>query len=399
MSDLSQLQLWRDDTPGVENQIHFNNAGAALMPGVVVERMKQHLDLEAQMGGYEAAAFMSEAIQKFYQNMAQLFGGLPANYAFTANATDAYNRALSAIQFQKNDLILTTTNDYASNFLAFLSLQKRFGIQLITAENTTSGEVDLQSIQSLIKKHKPKLVSVTEIPTNSGLVQPVKEIGQICHEQEVLYIVDGCQAVGQMAIDIPGIQCDFYSATFRKFLRGPRGAGFLYAGNKILSEGYHPLFLDMRGADWTSPGGYKLRKGATRFEDWENSYALMLGASAALEYANEVGMSTIEQRVVSLAHRLRNDLAELPHIKVLDRGIRKGGIVTLTSERWQQEPLKRYLRSNQINASFVNRTSALLDFDEKKVNWALRLSPHYYNNLEEIERVVDSVSRITSDAR
>lgn len=383
------LERWRKDTPGTDNYIHLNNAGASFMPAPVIQAIKQHIDLEAEMGGYEAANFKANEVKAFYDHTAQLFGTKSKNIAFTANATDAYNRALSAIDFKPGDIILTSSNDYVSNFVAFLSLHKRLGIQIKIVDNLPSGELDLHALKRDIEKHQPVLFSLTHIPTNSGLIQPVKEAGQICRAYDLLYLVDGCQSAGQLDINLSEINCDFYSATFRKFLRGPRGGGFLYVSDRMLEQGRYPLFLDMRGADWIEEGSFSLHDNATRFEDWENSYAIMLGASAAVQYAKEITMPVIEKRCRFLASELRNQLSALKQVQVLDRGSERGAIVTAHSPLLHPSKLKEALKKEKINCSFGNPLNALIDFKEKGIDWIVRFAPHYYNTEQEIQKPIE----------
>lgn len=388
---MTQLETWRKDTPGTENYIHLNNAGASLMPSTVIHAIKQHIDLEAEMGGYEAAALKAKEVSAFYEHTAQLFGTKSRNIAFTANATDAYNRALSAIDFKAGDIILTSSNDYVSNFVAFLSLHKRLGIQIKIVDNQSSGEIDLDALKRDIEKYHPVLFSLTHIPTNSGLIQPVQEAGQICRTYDLLYLVDGCQSAGQLDVNLSEINCDFYSATFRKFLRGPRGAGFLYVSDRMLNQDRYPLFLDMRGADWVKEGEFSLHHNATRFEDWENSYAVMFGASAAIQYAKEITMPVIEKRCRFLASELRDQLSGLTQVKVLDRGQEKGAIVTAHSPQLNVKLLRETLKKENINCSFGNPLNALIDFKEKGIEWIVRFAPHYYNTEAEIQRPVEVI--------
>ncbi len=234
MTNLAQL---RADTPGCAHRTHLNNAGASLPPLPVLRAMQNHLDLESRIGAYEAADEKAADIAGFYESIARLLNARPHNIAFATSATDAYARALSAVPLRPGDVILTTENDYVSNQIAFLALQKHRGIHLVRARDSEEGGVDIADFESLIKKCHPKLAAVTHVPTNSGLVQPVETIGKICREHEVWYLVDACQSAGQMTLDVEKIRCDFLSATLRKFLRGPRGAGFLFASDRALEAG------------------------------------------------------------------------------------------------------------------------------------------------------------------
>lgn len=392
MIDLDTL---RTDTPAVTGLIHVNNAGASLMPKPVVDAITNYIALEAQIGGYEAAEQQKAAIQQFYTATAELLNTTPDNVAATASATDSYARALSSIPFERNDVILTTMNDYVSNQIAFLSLQRRFGVRIVRAEDVPTGGVSVDDMADKIQSLHPRLVAVTHVPTNSGLVQPVEAIGQLCRDAGVLYLVDACQSVGQLPVDVTRIGCDFLTATCRKFLRGPRGLGFLYVSDRVLAEGYTPLFPDLRGATWESADTYRVGPTAARFEDWEFPYALVLGAAEAHRYALKVGLETIAERNAQLCLTLRGQLGELPAVRLLDEGGRLASIVTLVSDRKPAADLRAALRTEHINTSVSSYGGAILDFDRKGVTTdVLRISPHYFNTEAELTTVVETLRRL-----
>ena len=393
--DLARL---RAETPGCASRIHFNNAGSGLMATPVLEAITEYLELEAELGGYEAADAREEAIQDFYAATAQLLGCKARNIAFASNATDAFARALSSIPFASGDLILTTRDDYISNQIAFFSLRKRFGVDVVHAPNVPEGGVDVGAMERLMRERRPRLVAVTHIPTNSGLVQPVAEIGRRCRELELLYLVDACQSVGQYAIDVEQLGCDFLSATGRKFLRGPRGSGLLYVSDRALAAGYEPLFIDMRGARWVGPEDYRHVETAARFEDWEFSYATLLGSAAAIRYALTVGIDVIAERTPALGAVLRERLAELDGVRIFDRGRRRCAIVTFTVDGWNSEVLMTELRRRRINSSVSAREHALYDFTDKGVEACVRMSPHYYNTEQEVDEVVDAVRELAASS-
>lgn len=389
--NLTQL---RADTPACSERIHLNNAGSSLMPDVVTRTIIDYIELESRIGGYEAVAARGDSIKEAYASVARLIGAHPRNIAFTENATVSYAQALSSIPFKEGDIILTTRNDYASNHIQFLSLQQRFGIQVKMAPDLPEGGVDVGAMTDLIRSVHPTLVAVTHVPTNSGLVQDVAPIGMVCKEEGILYLLDACQSVGQLVVDVQEIPCDFLSATSRKFLRGPRGSGFLYVSDRVLELGYAPLFLDMRGADWTEEGRYQLVADARRFENWEFSWALVLATGAAARYAVEIGLHEIQERVLMLASTLRESLHAIDGVRVLDKGRIQAGIVSTWIEGWEPTELVNRLRERQINTSSQVRTSALLDYDEKGVPGSLRFSPHYYNTEEELEMAVGVLKEI-----
>ena len=386
------LNKWRSDTPAADaGRIHLNNAGASLMPKPVIETIKKHIDLEVAMGGYEAEAAMAAEIAATYDALARLINAAPRNIAVVENATVAISQALSAFDFKSGDVILTTQCDYISNQLMYLSLAQRCGIRLVRAADAPEGGVDPASIEEHIRAHKPRVVVLTWVPTNSGLVQPAAEVGAICRAHGVPYIVDACQAVGQLPIDVEALQCDFLGATARKFLRGPRGIGFLYVSDRALADNRAPLFIDMRGARWLDPDEFEPVPDAKRFENWEFAWALVLGMGEAARYASSVGMDVITPRVRELAATLRDKLAALPHVRVLDQGPELCGIVTAEVAGFDARDVVTRLREEAINVSATLREYAVLDMDRKQAQSAVRISPHYYNTSTELNIVVSAL--------
>jgi len=395
-----EIAAFRKDTTGCSHVIHLNNAGAGLMPDPVTRAIQDHITLESTIGGYEAAALRADLVKDFYSQAGKLFNCHASNIAFTSSATDSYTRALSSIPFQHGDVILTDNDDFISNQIQFLSCQKRFGIRIVRIKNAPQGGVDLDDLQQQLKKLRPRLLAITHIPTNAGLVQPVKAIGDIygqyqnTHADKTWYILDACQSAGALPLDVQQLRCDFLSVTARKFLRGPRGTGFLYISDKALEGGLEPLFIDMRGAEWVEKDVYRPRKDATRFEDWEFAYALVLGVRTTIEYCLNIGVDRIGHQIRFLSDILRQELSTLDKVRVLDKGPELGGLVTFTVKDATPEHLVAELLKRKINVVPSYRGFAVIDFDEKGVQWALRASPHYYNTLEEIHSFLSAVKEL-----
>jgi selenocysteine lyase/cysteine desulfurase len=388
------VERLREETPGCRNRAHLDNAGAGLMPRSVLEAVRGHLELEAQIGGYQAARERKADIDAAYDAVARLIGARRDNIAFVQNSTVAFTQALSSIPFERGDTILTTRNDYVSNQVQYLSLAKRFGVRIERAPDLPEGGVDPEAMRERIRALRPRLVAATWVPTNSGLVQPVAEIGAACREAEVPFLLDACQALGQMPIDAAALGCDFLSATARKFLRGPRGVGFLYVSDRALAAGLEPLFPDLAGADWTGPDAYRAVPGAKRFETWEVAWALVLGTGAAAAYAMEVGIEPIRDRARALASRFRRAGGFVSRVRVLDRGRDLCAIATFTIPGETPDRIQAALKRRGVNFSLSTRAYAVLDMDDKGAAWAVRLSPHYYNTEEEIDLAVEAAAEL-----
>ena len=389
-----EIRRYRGDTPGLAHRVHLNNAGASLMPSPVVDAIVGHIELEAEIGGYEAAEAEADAIARAYEDTAALIGAPSDRLAMTEHATASFVAALSSIPFQRGDVLATTCQDYVSNQIQYLALAERFGVDIVRAPDAPEGGVDLQAMEEIIHRKRPRLVAVTQIPTNSGLVQDVEAVGAMCRAKDVLYLVDGCQSVGQMPVDVEAMGCDFFSATSRKYLRGPRGAGFLYVSDRVLDAGLEPLFPDMRGADWIADDLYQPAPDASRFDTWEYAWSLVLGTGAAARYASAVGVERIRNRARGLADDLRTRLPAIDGVRVLDRGAELGAIVTASFEGHVPADLVRELRRRGINTSSQTRIDAVIDYDHKGVDGALRMSPHYFNTEDDLDALEGALREI-----
>ncbi len=389
----AELDRWRRETPGCRDRIHLNNAGAALMPQPVLQAVTAHLEREAAIGGYEAEDEAEPTVRETYELLGRVVGAAARNMAIVENATVAFSQAMSAFDFRPGDRIVTTRADYPSNQLTYLSLARRAGVETVRADDLPEGGVDPASVRQLARHARTRLVALSWVPTNSGLVQDAGAVGEVCAELGVPYLIDACQAVGQLAVDVAALRCDFLAGTGRKFLRGPRGIGFLYVSDRMLERGAFPLFLDMRGADWTDPDAFRLADGARRFENWEFAYALVAGLGAAARYALAVG-SGGRERAHRLAALLRQLLAEIPGVRVLDRGRERCAIVSVGVAGRDAADLKLGLRHRGINASSADRMSGVLDMDDKGATSVLRFSPHYYNTEDELDAAVGTLAEL-----
>lgn len=388
------IQQIRKDTRGIHNKIFLNSAGSSLMPIGVVDAITEYLQLEEELGGYKTAALKDKSIQQFYEVVAKLIHCSAHNIAYAVSSTDAYAKALSSIPFEEGDCILTTKDDYVSNQIAFISLQKRWNIKVIRVDNLPNNELDIELFEKYIQHYNPKLIAVTHIPTSSGLIQNVQAIGELAQKYDILYLVDACQSVGQIDVNVNEIHCDFLTATGRKFLRGPRGTGFLFVSDKVLERGLYPTFIDSFGSEWISENDFKILEDAKRFEQVEKSIASIIGCTKAIEYALSIGMKNIESHGHSIANKLRTVLGKLSHVKMLDRGINLGNIITFQIPSLGLQATEENLQQNNIFYSVTFKRSAIIDFKEKDVDYAIRFSPHYFNTKEEVDQVVEIIKSL-----
>lgn len=383
MIDVNQV---RAETPGVQQSVHLLACGSALMPQSVVDAVVAHTKLEAQIGGYEAHAQQAEKLSEVYASVARHIGASAQEIALMENATVAWCHAFYAQPLKRGSRILTCEAEYAANYVAFLQRAKRDGLKIEVVPSDARGALDIGALEATMGQDVG-LIAITWIPTNGGLVNPAAEVGRIAQENGVPYLLDACQAAGQMRIDVTELGCDFLSATGRKYLRGPRGTGFLYVKGKWLDT-LEPAMIDHFGAPWVARDRYELRQDARRFETWENSYALRAGLGAALAYADGIGIEQIDRRVRHLAQLTRDLLSDLPRVVVRDLGHEQCGIVSFSVDGFEARPLVTEMAASGYAIGASAASSTRIDAERRDLPTLLRIAPHYYNTEDDVGRAV-----------
>jgi selenocysteine lyase/cysteine desulfurase len=445
----AEVDAFREDTPGIAGVrpdtpgciAHFNAAGAALPPFAVLDAQLEYLRHEAVCGGYETAEEKAEALHVPYAALASLLNCEASEIAITQSATSAWQCAFGSLleSFEPGDRVLTAQCEYASNYIAYLQAARVRGIVVETVPSDENGELDIHELEERLssrhsgsgttgtKKGPVKLVSVTHVPTSGGLVNDAEKIGALTQKYRVPFLLDACQSVGQMPIDVQDVRCDFLVGTGRKYLRGPRGIGFLYARSAFLngfgdggnrSRNVEPVMLDLHGARWDSAASYVPADGAKRFEQYEVSFCAKAGLGVAVQYALDVGIDRAWRRTQMLASLLREGLGAVDGVTVRDSGRVKCGIATFdvrgVSAAEVKERLHRDFGVNVWTSCVVNNTRMEWERRRNREDTnrrvptlpedVIRASAHYYNTEWEIQKVVAGVTAIarrggaTSDA-
>jgi len=393
MSDLD-IEGMRAMTPGCANRNHLNNAGAALLSTVTIAAMTDYLQREALIGGYEAEAEAADQIGATYESLAELIGALPTQIALFDNSTHAWNAACYSVPLGAGDRILTGRNEYGSAVLAYLQLAQRTGAEVVVVPDDDSGQIDVAALADLVDE-RTKMIGLTWVPTAGGLVNPAAEVGRLARAADVLYLLDATQVVGQFPIDVSAIGCDMLTGTGRKFLRGPRGTGFLYVGPRALDR-LDPFVAEIRSATWAGGRSFTWVDGARRFETWENSYVNVVGLGAAVRQAIDVGLDRVGRRSAALGARLRTGLAEIDGVTVHDLGREQCAIVTARVADVDTGDVADALSRQGINVSTTVAEHNQFDSEVRDVHPMVRLSPHYYNTEAEIDQAVDVIRAIAA---
>jgi selenocysteine lyase/cysteine desulfurase len=391
---LMDIQALRALTPGCAQRIHLNNAGAALMAQPTLDAMTGMLRREAEIGGYEAAAESRDAIAATHDALAELVGGQAEEIALFDNATRAWHAAFDSVPLRPGDQILTGRAEYGSNVLAYWQAARRAGAEVVVVPNDEHGQLDVAALAELAGE-RTALIGVSHVPTSGGLVQPVAEIGRIARACGALFLLDATQSAGQFPVDVDAIGCDLLAGTGRKFLRGPRGTGFLWARNEVL-EKLDPYVAEIESATWDGHRGFTWAAGARRFATWEQSLVNVLGLGAAVRQALDLGLEAIGQRCAALGARLRSQLASLPGVTVHDLGQVRCAIVTAKIANVPAEQAAAALARAGINVTITDPNHNPLDTEERGVHPLIRLSPHYYNTEDEIDRAAEVTASLVT---
>lgn len=388
MSDFDTNRA-RRDTRACEDIVHFNNAGSSLMPAPVADALHAFLAKEERYGGYETAAQEAKALNNFYLAAAKMFNCAPTEIAFVENATRAWDMAFYSFRFSRGDKILTSVAEYGSNVIAYIQQARRYGAEIVFIPNDEHGQLDVVALENMIDE-RVRLISISHIPTGGGLVNPARAVGKIARAAGIPYLLDACQTVGQMPLDVADIGCDIFSGTGRKFLRGPRATGLLYVRRDFIAE-LEPPLLDQHAAELIAPDDYMIRADAKRFENWEQHFAGKAALGVALDYAQSFGMHAIQQRIFTLAACLRSGLAEMDGISVTDEGLEQCGIVTFMAQQQSPLALQQHFARHRINVSTSEGSGMLVSFQQRGLTQLVRASLHYYNTEQEIDYFIDTL--------
>jgi cysteine desulfurase / selenocysteine lyase len=387
-----EIERVRAETKGTGQRTHFNNAGASMPPDIVVDTIVRYLQEEAAFGGYETESKYEEPLENVYALVARLIHADKDEIALVQNASFAWGLAFNGIAFKKGDVIITSEMEYVTNLIGFLQARKTRGVEIHVIPNDERGNFSLPALEAAISP-RTKLIAVTHIPSSAGAIIPVVDIGKIARKHGILYLVDACQTAGQAPIDVKEIQCDMLAVTGRKFLRGPRGTGFLFV-RKEVQDKLKVSFMDGSSTEWVTEDDFKLRNDARRFELYEKNRALTLGLGKAIEYALHIGVDRIWKRIQYLAGLLRQSLASLDGVTVHDPGDQKCGIVTFSVGGADSSFIKAKLAEKQINVSVSAAKFTLIYMNRNHLSSVVRASIHYYNTEGEITLLCDALASV-----
>ena len=385
------------ETPAAARGVFLDSAGSSLPPRVVTDTVVDHLRREAEIGGYAAAAERADDLLAVRGSVGRLLGAPAHTIALSDSATRAWCDVFYAVPLAPGDRILLSPVEYATGAVAALQRAHATGavVEQLPADDT--GAIDVAALGRVLDE-RVKLVSLVHAPTNSGLINPVREVVDAAHAVGALVLLDACQSVGQVDLDVRELGVDALSATGRKWLRGPRGTGMLYVAEHLF-DGLEPRSLDLHSATWTGPTSYEIVDDARRFETWEYDVAARLGLGAAADHLLALGPDVVEAAVRDRADHLRAELDALPRVTVQDAGFRRpgtqlSGIVTFTVDGVDPYEVKSRLAEQGVTVTVSPRSSTLLDMTARGLDAVVRASPHCFLRTDQLDAAVSAVAAL-----
>jgi selenocysteine lyase/cysteine desulfurase len=361
-----------------------------LPPVQVLDEVINHLHREAEIGGYRAAEERAADLEAGYAVVASALGCEPDEVAFTDSATRSWLAVFDAIPLAAGDRILCTEAEYAGNAIPLLRRAEEVGASVSLVPSDATGAVDPAALLELLDE-RVRLVSLVHVPTNGGLVNPVAPVVSAAHSVGALVMLDACQSVGQ--VPMAGLDADIITGTGRKWLRGPRGTGFLVARRRVLDR-LRPRQVDLHSGVWVAPDRYELRSDARVFELWESNVADRLGLIAAFRYALSLGVGAIAAAVRDRGEYLRKGLAEVPGVTVHDLGAQRCGLVTFSMEGVPAAEVRSRLAERHITVTSSGVSSTRYDMTRRGLTEIVRASPHYFVSPAQLDEAVAAVAEL-----
>jgi len=391
---LIDVDALRAATPGCNDRAFLLSAGSSLPTEATLDAVIGHLRLEAEIGGYAAADRAVDVLEQGRADLAALVGGDPDEIALVTSDSSGWVKAwwgwVVGGNVPAGSKVLVDRMCYHSHYAALDQTRRIGAFDIHIMPSLDDGTVDVDALRI---DDDASAVCVTMIGTHSGNVNPVERIGGLAAAAGVPMFVDGCQALGQLRLDVNELGCQVLTGTGRKFLRGPRGSGMLWVSRSIVDR-FSPPGLDATSTPWTAAGGMQIGAGTRRFEEYEVSYASMVGLAAAARQALTIGSSAIEQRVVGLGEQLRTALSSIAAVQIRDTAERRCGIVTFTVSGVSSADVVAAASTAGVVVNESTATWAALDMDAKQTPTVVRASPHYFNTTLELDRLVQAVEDV-----
>ena len=382
----------REDFPMLKNDyIYFDNGATTFKPKCVIDEISNYYEnysVNSHRGDYD----LSRHVDELYESTRDIVKDFihakkREEVIFTKGTTESMNMIVFGFMknfLQKGDEVLITKTEHASNVLPWFTLEEELGI-IVKFIPLDDYEVTLDNVKKMINE-KTKVISLAWITNTIGDVRPVKEITKLAHENNILVVIDGAQAVGHMKTDVQDLDIDFLAFSAHKML-GPTGVGVLYGKYEYLNQMLPINYGGGMNSIFESDKTLEYKELPLRLEAGTMNISGILGFKKAIEYLNNIGMDKIENYEHELKDYLVKELKKLDNVTIYNPNT-KSGIVLFNINNIFSEDASQYLNHYHICVRAGNHCAKMVK-DEILVKNTCRISLYLYNNKSEIDKFIE----------
>ena len=383
----------REDFPIFnDGLIYFDNAATTQKPKKVVDSIVEYYTeytANAHRGDYDISLKVDEKYEGVRTKVKDFINAKSEKeIIFTKGSTESFNNIIfgfMANYLKENDEVILSLDEHASNVLPWMVLQEKIGFKIVYADLESDYSLSFDKIKEKVNNNT-KVISLAHITNAIGDIRPVEEIGRLCKENNILFVVDATQSIGHIKIDVEKSNISFLGFSAHKML-GPTGVGVLYGKEELLDKLVPLEYGGGMNATFNSLGQYELKDLPQRLEAGTRNIAGVIGLGTAIDYLNDIGMDNIHNYEIELKKYLLEKIKTVPNIKIYNENTDSGVLLFNLGEYFSQD-VAIFLNNYKICIRAGNHCTKMLQEAINKTN-TCRISLYFYNTKEEIDKLIE----------
>jgi len=388
----NDIDVIRKDFPVTKKKIYMNCGSFAPMPLSTIKSITDFLVRCSEEGPDSSSVqeHITTLMKDLRDNLSRLINCDPEEIIFTQSTTEGINHVASGIKWKKSDAIIVRggLHEHYANYFPWLNISKKFGVKLEEIKINDKGFFDLDKIDKVAKNRNARLITLSHVLYNNGAIMPVEEVGEIAKRHQMLYSIDAAQSVGTIDVDVRKIGCDFLAFPGFKWICGPSGIGIFYC-KKESAHMLTPRYIGGESAIITEKKDLIYTESPQKFQTGFRNYPGIAGLASSIKYIQRLGVNTIRKMNMKIANELVEELGRIPGISIFgpeDEKIRSS-IVSFTIDSVNPKKIVSGLEERGI----IVAERDIVGGGKKK---AVRASPHFFNDLNEVSTFVQNMKNI-----
>ena len=370
--------------------IYFDNASTTMKPKKVVDSIVEYYTkytANSSRGDYDNSLKTDKKYQETREKVRDFINAKSdKEIIFTKGSTEAFNMVVYGYMsnyLTKDDEVVLTKGEHASNILPWLSLSEKIGFKLKYADLDNTYNVTMENLEKEITD-KTKVIAIAHITNTIGDLRPIEKIGALCKEKNILFVLDATQSIGHMKVDVIKNNISFMGFSAHKML-GPTGVGVLYGKEELLEKMVPMEYGGGMNISFSSSGKYELKSLPARLEAGTRNIAGVIGLGAAIDYINEIGIENIHKYEMELKDYLIEKLSEVPNITIYNKD-NESGVLLFNVGKYFSQDVSIYLNQFKICIRAGNHCAKMLE-EVICISNTCRISLYLYNTKEEIDKL------------